>query len=343
ERGAGHSGRRRRGGPAARPMAAQALPEPHAGGHREDVPQGRASRRGRARHLGHAGAGRAGGPRAAAPRPGPARAAGVADRPQRRSDDPGRGDVEGRAHHRAEQAAGARLAGRVGAGGPPCGRPRRRADLRLQGGPQARAPAGPGHVGGAAAGAHRPGGAGPVRGAAAPERAQDLLGGGGGCAISAGRDDPLRPREGGRARPGEDARRPPARGGRDPRGQARRNRVHDHRECGRAAVLGRDAAGDGPDAPASRPYGRDRTSDPRRRQVWRLGAGKPWRWLGRRDGWGSVAEAAPACPHPHRGASGDQGHADPDRAAAAAHAADLGFPGLESEGRPPRPVRGPGM
>ncbi len=80
--------------------------------------------------------------------------------------------MEGRAHHRAEQAAGPAVAGRLGAGQPPCRRADRGADVRLQGPPEARPPARQGHVRRAAARPHRPHrpGASPRRSAARTTR-----------------------------------------------------------------------------------------------------------------------------------------------------------------------------
>ncbi len=74
---------------------------------------------------------------------------------RRHRDDPGRGDLAGRPHHRDQQAAGPAQPGRLGAGRPPCRRAGRAPALRHAGEAAADPPARQGHLGRAAAGPHR--------------------------------------------------------------------------------------------------------------------------------------------------------------------------------------------
>ena len=140
------SARRRR--PAARPLVPGAFPARHPGPHREDVPQrrdpgrrrpceGRDPDRGRAGDP-HPSASRGGGaPRKARPRP-------VRDG---RRDDPARRPLEGRPHHRDQQAAGPAEPGRQRAGRPPRRRAGRGAEVRPLRKALARPPARQGHLG----------------------------------------------------------------------------------------------------------------------------------------------------------------------------------------------------
>ena len=109
--------RRRRGGrPAARPLAAPAPPARAAGPHRAHVPQGRDPRRRRPRPAGDPARRRPDRAPAADPRGRRRRAAPARRRLRgRRRDDPRLRDLARRRRHRAEQAAGPRGAGRLGA------------------------------------------------------------------------------------------------------------------------------------------------------------------------------------------------------------------------------------
>ena len=148
-------------GPAARPLAAAPASERPAGPHRADVPQGRNPGRWRPGGAGDAALGRPDG----APAAGPRRAAGAEPEADavsrgRRGDDPGLRDLEGRRRHRAQQAAGARGPGRLGAAAARR-RARRGAALRPAGQAAAGAPARPRHLRRPAAGPHA---CGPPRG-----------------------------------------------------------------------------------------------------------------------------------------------------------------------------------
>src|SRR5690606_23216716 len=78
----------------------------------------------------------------------------------------------------------------------------------------------------------------------------------------------------------------------------------------------------------------------RRRQVWRLGSGEPRRRLGRDPGRRAEPQAAPACPQPDRGASGDKGADHLHRPASRAYGQDLGAVRLERGRRAREPLQG---
>ena len=136
------------------------------------------------------------------------------------------------------------------------------------------------------------------RGVPRPRDAQDLLGRRRRRAEAAHGHDPLRAGQGGgHGRGGEGEKMRcihPDEVARHAGRQARHDRLRGDREPGHARGLGGAGAGDRADPPAARPYGRDRASDRRRRQVRRHRGRRTWATAGARS-WAARSAASCTC------------------------------------------------